>query len=95
VIIAGESSYTLMALPARHLELPPALRLPRDIRAGHVVSTLALSAGLIVVALHLGPVMAAGADLADAGVTDFVAGEFGRGEDAVRTRRLLTSLLGT
>ena len=35
------------------------------------------------------------ADLADAGVTDFVAGEFGRGEDAVRTRRLLISLLGT
>jgi 5,10-methylenetetrahydromethanopterin reductase len=35
------------------------------------------------------------ADLADAGVTDFVAGEFGRGEDAVRTRRLLMSLLGT
>ena len=35
------------------------------------------------------------ADLADAGVTDFVAGEFGRGEDATRTRRLLTSLLGT
>jgi 5,10-methylenetetrahydromethanopterin reductase len=35
------------------------------------------------------------ADLADAGVTDFVAGGFGRGEDAVRTRRLLTSLLGT
>ena len=35
------------------------------------------------------------ADLADAGVTDFVAGEFGRGEDAVRTRRLLTSLLQT
>ena len=35
------------------------------------------------------------ADLADAGVTDFVAGEFGRGADAVRTRRLLTSLLRT
>ena len=35
------------------------------------------------------------ADLADAGVTDFVAGEFGRGEDAVRTRRLLTSLVET
>src|ERR1700722_14961887 len=35
------------------------------------------------------------ADLADAGVTDFVAGEFGRGDDAVRTRRLLMSLLGT
>jgi 5,10-methylenetetrahydromethanopterin reductase len=35
------------------------------------------------------------ADLADAGVTDFVAGEFGRGEDATRTRRLLTSLLRT
>jgi F420-dependent oxidoreductase-like protein len=35
------------------------------------------------------------ADLADAGVTDFVAGEFGRGEDAVRTRQLLTSLLRT
>ncbi len=35
------------------------------------------------------------ADLADAGVTDFVAGEFGRGEDAVRTRRLLVSLSGT
>jgi F420-dependent oxidoreductase-like protein len=35
------------------------------------------------------------ADLADAGVTDFVAGEFGRGEDAVRTRRLLISLLDT
>ncbi|MGH3069540.1 MAG: LLM class F420-dependent oxidoreductase [Streptosporangiaceae bacterium] len=35
------------------------------------------------------------ADLADAGVTDFVAGEFGRGEDAARTRRLLTSLLQT
>lgn len=32
------------------------------------------------------------ADVADAGVTDFVAGEFGRGEDAVRTRRLLRSL---
>jgi 5,10-methylenetetrahydromethanopterin reductase len=31
--------------------------------------------------------------LADAGVTDFVAGEFGRGEDAVRTRELLKSLL--
>jgi 5,10-methylenetetrahydromethanopterin reductase len=35
------------------------------------------------------------ADLADAGVTDFVAGEFGRGEDAVRTRQLLMSLLDT
>jgi 5,10-methylenetetrahydromethanopterin reductase len=35
------------------------------------------------------------ADLADAGVTDFVAGEFGRGDDAVRTRRLLMSLLDT
>ncbi len=35
------------------------------------------------------------ADLADAGVTDFVAGEFGAGQDAVRTRRLLTSLLET
>jgi len=35
------------------------------------------------------------AGLADAGVTDFVAGEFGRGEDAVRTRRLLMSLLDT
>lgn len=35
------------------------------------------------------------ADLADAGVTDFVAGAFGRGEDAERTRRLLMSLLGT
>jgi 5,10-methylenetetrahydromethanopterin reductase len=31
--------------------------------------------------------------LADAGVTDFVAGEFGRGEDATRTRALLRSLL--
>ncbi len=31
--------------------------------------------------------------LADAGVTDFVAGEFGRGEDAARTRALLRSLL--
>jgi 5,10-methylenetetrahydromethanopterin reductase len=31
--------------------------------------------------------------LAGAGVTDFVAGEFGRGEDAVRTRELLKSLL--
>jgi 5,10-methylenetetrahydromethanopterin reductase len=31
--------------------------------------------------------------LADAGVTDFVAGEYARGDDAVRTRRLLTSLL--
>jgi 5,10-methylenetetrahydromethanopterin reductase len=31
--------------------------------------------------------------LAQAGVTDFVAGEFGRGEDAVRTRALLTSLI--
>jgi F420-dependent oxidoreductase-like protein len=30
--------------------------------------------------------------LADAGVTDFVAGEYGRGEDAVRTRALLRSL---
>ena len=29
------------------------------------------------------------AALADAGVTDFVAGEYGRGEDAVRTRELL------
>jgi alkanesulfonate monooxygenase SsuD/methylene tetrahydromethanopterin reductase-like flavin-dependent oxidoreductase (luciferase family) len=29
------------------------------------------------------------AALADAGVTDFVAGEYGRGEDAVRTRDLL------
>jgi F420-dependent oxidoreductase-like protein len=35
------------------------------------------------------------ADLADAGVTDFVAGEYGRGEDALRTRRLLMSLLDT
>ena len=32
--------------------------------------------------------------LADAGVTDFVAGEYARGDDAVRTRRFLTSLLG-
>jgi alkanesulfonate monooxygenase SsuD/methylene tetrahydromethanopterin reductase-like flavin-dependent oxidoreductase (luciferase family) len=35
------------------------------------------------------------AGLAEAGVTDFVAGEFGRGSDAVRTRRLLTSLIET
>jgi 5,10-methylenetetrahydromethanopterin reductase len=31
--------------------------------------------------------------LAEVGVTDFVAGEFGRGDDAVRTRELLKSLL--
>ena len=31
--------------------------------------------------------------LAGAGVTDFVAGEYGRGEDAARTRALLRSLL--
>jgi 5,10-methylenetetrahydromethanopterin reductase len=31
--------------------------------------------------------------LGDAGVTDFVAGEYGRGEDAARTRALLRSLL--
>jgi 5,10-methylenetetrahydromethanopterin reductase len=31
--------------------------------------------------------------LADAGVTDFVAGAYGKGEDAARTRRFLTSLL--
>jgi 5,10-methylenetetrahydromethanopterin reductase len=31
--------------------------------------------------------------LADAGVTDFVAGEFARGEDAQRTRALLKSLI--
>jgi len=31
--------------------------------------------------------------LAEAGVTDFVAGEFGRGEDAKRTRALLKSLI--
>jgi 5,10-methylenetetrahydromethanopterin reductase len=31
--------------------------------------------------------------LAEAGVTDFVAGEFGRGDDAVRTRELLKSLI--
>jgi 5,10-methylenetetrahydromethanopterin reductase len=31
--------------------------------------------------------------LSDAGVTDFVAGEYGRGEDGARTRTLLRSLL--
>ena len=31
--------------------------------------------------------------LAEAGVTDFVAVEFGRGEDAVRTREFLRSQL--
>jgi nitrogen regulatory protein PII-like uncharacterized protein len=31
--------------------------------------------------------------LSDAGVTDFVAGEYGRGEDGARTRALLRSLL--
>jgi 5,10-methylenetetrahydromethanopterin reductase len=31
--------------------------------------------------------------LADAGVTDFVAGEYGRGEEAARTRAVLRSLL--
>jgi 5,10-methylenetetrahydromethanopterin reductase len=31
--------------------------------------------------------------LAEAGVTDFVAGEFGRGDDATRTRELLKSLI--
>ena len=30
--------------------------------------------------------------LADAGVTDFVAGEYARGEDAVRTRQFLASV---
>ena len=34
------------------------------------------------------------AALAEAGVTDFVAGEFGRGEDAVRTRKFLRAQLG-
>ena len=34
------------------------------------------------------------ATLAEAGVTDFVAGEFGRGEDAVRTRKFLRAQLG-
>jgi alkanesulfonate monooxygenase SsuD/methylene tetrahydromethanopterin reductase-like flavin-dependent oxidoreductase (luciferase family) len=33
------------------------------------------------------------ASLADAGVTDYVAGEFARGEDAVRTREFLKTLL--
>jgi F420-dependent oxidoreductase-like protein len=32
-------------------------------------------------------------NLADAGVTDFVAGEFARGDDAVRTREFLKTLL--
>jgi 5,10-methylenetetrahydromethanopterin reductase len=31
--------------------------------------------------------------LAEAGVTDFVAGEYARGDDGIRTRRFLTSLL--
>jgi hypothetical protein len=53
--------------------LGPALRWPRDIRVGHVGSTLAISAGLIVVALHLSPVMTAGADLADAGQRIYAA----------------------
>jgi len=34
------------------------------------------------------------AALAEAGVTDFVAGEFGRGEDAVRTRKFLRAQPG-
>ena len=33
------------------------------------------------------------AALADAGVTDFVAGEFAQGDDAKRTRDLLKSLI--
>ncbi len=33
--------------------------------------------------------------LADAGVTDFVAGEYARGDAAVRTRALLRTLIGT
>jgi alkanesulfonate monooxygenase SsuD/methylene tetrahydromethanopterin reductase-like flavin-dependent oxidoreductase (luciferase family) len=33
------------------------------------------------------------ATLAEAGVTDFVAGEFSRGEDAVRTREFLRAQL--
>jgi 5,10-methylenetetrahydromethanopterin reductase len=33
-------------------------------------------------------------DLAKAGVTDFVAGEFATGEDARRTRAFLSSLAG-
>jgi hypothetical protein len=67
VIISGESSYTLMAFRARLPGWWPALGLAGDVRVAHVLSTLAISAGLIVVALNLGPVMTAGADLADAG----------------------------
>jgi hypothetical protein len=45
--------------------------LPDDIRMGRVAVTLAISIGLLLLALHVPPFMAAGADLADSGQREY------------------------
>lgn len=65
MIFGGESSYTVVAVPATALTPTLTRRFTQQVRPIPIVATLAASGLLMVGALHLPPFMPAGADLAD------------------------------
>ncbi len=65
MIFGGESSYTVVAIPATLQGAPVAAPRRLAVRPGRIAACAAISVGLIALALHLKPFMPAGADLAD------------------------------
>ena len=65
MIFGGESSYTVVALPATAEAPTLAWQFSQQVRPIPIVATVAASGLMMLGAMHLPPFMAAGADLAD------------------------------
>jgi hypothetical protein len=67
------ASYTVVALRASSVSAGPVRPIIKDVRLGRVALTLVVSIALLLVALHVPPFVAAGADLADSEQRDYAA----------------------
>jgi hypothetical protein len=67
------ASYTVVALRAGSVSARPVGPIIKDVRLGRVALTLLVSVALLLLALHVPPFVAAGADLADSGQRDYAA----------------------
>jgi hypothetical protein len=69
--ISPAGSYTVVTVAALLSLRIGSVRLPRDVRIGHIAATLLLSLVGLVLFLHVPPFMAAGADLSDSAQGDY------------------------
>ena len=67
------ASYIVVALRASSVRARPVRPIVKDVRLGRVALTLVVSIALLLLALHVPPFVAAGADLADSEQRDYAA----------------------